>query len=375
MKKVLIPTKLDPVAKQLLETNGNYSVVQDESGDLASLAAQNPDTYALLVRSEKVTAEIIDALPSLKVVIRAGAGYNTIDIKYARSKKIDVMNTPGANANAVAEYVITAVHKWVDERGFDLQSAKVGIVGCGNTGGRVAGYFQKLGVQTVLYDPPKAEREEGFISAKESDLLKCDILTFHVPLTESGPHPTVHICSEAWLKHKFSLIVNTSRGGVVDEEALLKSHQQGTTKDYILDVWENEPLFDDEVAQHAFLTTPHIAGYSKEAKWKASEMVVNAMCEHFGSKKTGSIFHLNPSVSEKPEGLNSFTDFLWQNSNLKEYNSVFKSLIGLSDDEKSRRFAKLRSETETRFEFSAVVNAYREKSYLPDETTLFVSSN
>ena len=106
MKKVLIPTKLDPVAKELLEANGNYTVVQDDSTDLSVLAEQNPDTYALLVRSDKVTADIIDALPALKVVIRAGAGYNTIDIKHARSKKIDVMNTPGANANAVAEEVI-----------------------------------------------------------------------------------------------------------------------------------------------------------------------------------------------------------------------------------------------------------------------------
>jgi len=331
---------------------------------------------ALLIRTvTKINEQTLPDPGQLAFIGSATAGFDHVDIDYLNAKGVAFARSEGCNANAVAEYVITAVHKWADERGFDLQSAKVGIVGCGNTGGRVAGYFQKLGVQTVLYDPPKAEREEGFISAKESDLLKCDILTFHVPLTESGSHPTFHICSEAWLKHKFSLIVNTSRGGVVDEEALLKSHQQGTTKDYILDVWENEPLFDDEVAQHAFLTTPHIAGYSKEAKWKASEMVVNAMCEHFGSKKTGSIFHLNPSVSEKPDGLNSFTDFLWQNSNLKEYNSVFKSLIGLSDDEKSRRFAKLRSETETRFEFSAVVNAYREKSYLPDETTLFVSSN
>ena len=92
MKKVLIPTKLNAVARETLDAHGGYEVVQDESSDLASLAAQHPDTYALIVRSEKVTSEIIDALPSLKVVIRAGAGYNTIDTKYARSKQVDVMN-------------------------------------------------------------------------------------------------------------------------------------------------------------------------------------------------------------------------------------------------------------------------------------------
>src|SRR6056297_2921713 len=331
---------------------------------------------ALLIRTvTKINAKTLSSPGNLSFIGSATAGFDHVDLDYLNDIGIAFARSEGCNANAVAEYVITALYKWADERDVDLPSRQVGIVGCGNTGSRVVGYLKELGVQTVLYDPPKALREKSFTSSAESDLLECDILTFHTPLRNTGSHPTVHICSEEWLKQGFSLVVNTSRGGVVDEEALFKSHQEGKTKDYKLDVWENEPLFDDEVAQHAFLTTPHIAGYSKEAKWKASEMVVNAMCEHFGSKKTGSIFHLNPSMSEKPEGLNSFTDFLWQNSNLKEYNSVFKSLIGLSDDEKSRRFAKLRSETETRFEFSAVVNAYREKSYLPDETTLFVSSN
>jgi len=79
MKKVLIPTKLNAVARETLNNHGSYEVVQDDSADLATLASQHSDAYALFVRSEKVTAEIIDALPSLKVVIRAGAGYNTID--------------------------------------------------------------------------------------------------------------------------------------------------------------------------------------------------------------------------------------------------------------------------------------------------------
>ena len=106
MKKVIIPTKLDKVAREILTANGNYEVVQEESEDLEGLAKQNPDAYAMIVRSNKVTPEIIDSLPQLKVIVRAGAGYNTIDTKYARQKGVDVMNTPGANSNAVAEEVI-----------------------------------------------------------------------------------------------------------------------------------------------------------------------------------------------------------------------------------------------------------------------------
>ena len=109
MNKVLIPTKLDTVAARILEGNGNYTVIQDTKTPLEALVAANPDAYALIVRSEPVTAEIIDQLPQLKVIVRAGAGYDNIDTKHARKRDVDVKNSPGANANAVAEEVIAMI--------------------------------------------------------------------------------------------------------------------------------------------------------------------------------------------------------------------------------------------------------------------------
>ena len=106
MKKVLIPTKLDKVARELLTSSGQYTVVQAEKTELLILAQQHPDAHALIVRSEKVTPDILDALPNLKAIVRAGSGFNTIDVKYARQKKVDVLTTPGANSNAVAEEVV-----------------------------------------------------------------------------------------------------------------------------------------------------------------------------------------------------------------------------------------------------------------------------
>ena len=97
MNKVLIPTKLSDVAANTLKTAG-YEVIQDADTPLEKQVAAHPDTVALIVRSEKVTPEIMDALPSLKLVVRAGAGYDNIDIVYARKKNVDVMNTPGANS-------------------------------------------------------------------------------------------------------------------------------------------------------------------------------------------------------------------------------------------------------------------------------------
>ena len=108
MPTILIPTKLDTAAADILRDNG-FDVVQDADKPLDELVRAHADATGLIVRSEKVTAAVIDALPSLKVVVRAGAGYDNIDTKHARRQGSDVMNTPGANANAVAEEVIALV--------------------------------------------------------------------------------------------------------------------------------------------------------------------------------------------------------------------------------------------------------------------------
>ena len=151
MNKVLIPTKLSDVAANTLKTAG-YEVIQDADTPLEKQVAAHPDAVALIVRSEKVTPEIMDALPSLKLVVRAGAGYDNIDIVYARKKNVDVMNTPGANSNAVAEEVmamILAYYRhivqadattreglWEKKKymGSELTKKTVGIIGLGNIG-------------------------------------------------------------------------------------------------------------------------------------------------------------------------------------------------------------------------------------------------
>ena len=138
MRKVLIPTKLDKVAANLLTEHG-YEVVFDTATPMDELIKRNPDAEVLIVRSENVTPEVIDALPKLKLVVRAGAGFNTIDIKYARKRDVDVMNTPGANSNGVAEEVgleDIAVH--METEGFQ------GILGIG-------GDKDQDGIRTLLF--------------------------------------------------------------------------------------------------------------------------------------------------------------------------------------------------------------------------------
>ena len=202
MKKVLIPTKLDSIARELLEANG-YQVVQDSDTPMLDLVKSHPDCEALIVRSEKVTPEIIDLLPKLKTVIRAGAGFNTIDIKYARKKNVDVMNTPGANSNAVAEEVIalalavfrhviqgditTRAGGWEKKKfmGSELTGKTIGIVGLGNIGQLVAKRTSGFDVKILAYDPlvsPERAKAVGATMCTLEDIFKeSDIITLHIP--------------------------------------------------------------------------------------------------------------------------------------------------------------------------------------------------
>ncbi|MBR4612714.1 MAG: phosphoglycerate dehydrogenase, partial [Kiritimatiellae bacterium] len=239
MKKVLIPTKLDGIAAKILTDNGNYSVVQDSTTPFDELVAANSDSYALIVRSEQVTAATIDALPQLKVIVRAGAGYNTIDTKYARKRGVDVMNTPGANANAVAEEVIALIladmrhvvaadpsvraGKWEKKNfmGTELSGKTVGIVDLGNIGRLVAKRLKGFDCRILGYDPlvpgDKA-RASGIEPMPLEELFaESDIVTLHIPETDS----TRKMLSTELLScmKTGATIVNCARAGIVDEDA------------------------------------------------------------------------------------------------------------------------------------------------------------
>ena len=188
MTKVLIPTKLDKAAAQLL-IDKNYNVVQDAATPLADLCKANADAEVLIVRSEGVTQEIIDLLPNLKLVVRAGAGFNTIDTKYARSKNIDVMNTPGANSNGVAEEVVaimlalyrkvvpadisTRKGDWEKSKfmGREITGKTVGILGLGHIGQLLVN-VSPVSISKLLLLIPSFLKKKPLLSASNSAPLK-----------------------------------------------------------------------------------------------------------------------------------------------------------------------------------------------------------
>ena len=282
---VLIATRLDSIARETLEQHKGYVVTQVDAGDLTTLAATYPDVEALIVRSEAVTAEVIDAFPKLQIIVRAGSGYNTIDVRHARAKGIDVMNTPAANSNAVAEEVIalmladarhiveadqtTRAGMWEKKRllGCEITGKTIGIVGLGYIGQLVARRLSGFDVRIVAADPlvTTARAEEFGVDLLELEAVfeQADYVTLHIPENDE----TRGLIGEALLAKMKpgATIINCARAGIIDEDALVAALEAGQIAGAALDVTEIEPLPAESSLWDApnLLLTPHRAGASQ----------------------------------------------------------------------------------------------------------------
>jgi len=218
---------------------------------------------ALIVRTRTKVNEQLLAGSKVRLVCTATIGFDHIDTDYCDSHGIRWMSCPGCNAQAVCNYIEEAL---IEVRA----KGTIGIVGVGHVGSLVAQMAERKGFTVLPNDPPK-----GIGVSLDEIAENSDIITFHVPLDKS----TYHMCDEAFLAKCKSgaLIINAARGGVVDEQALLRSGHP-----YILDTWENEPDIHPDVLRHALFASMHIAGYSVEGKRNASQMCLDAIAKAFG---------------------------------------------------------------------------------------------
>jgi len=241
------------------------------------------DADVLLVRS--ITPVDSDLLAESKVrfVATATIGFDHIDIDFLRRNNIGFASAPGSNANSAAEYVIAGLLEIGRKYDIDLEDKSIGIIGVGNVGSRVAKKCAALGMQIYLNDPP-LQRETGegkYLPLDE--LFDCDFITFHTPLTFEGVDKTYHLADEKFFKSlkERCVLVNASRGGVVDSEALKTAIRSGRLRAVVLDVWENEPNIDMELLEMVDIGTPHIAGYSLDGKIAGMIMIYKEVCEYF----------------------------------------------------------------------------------------------
>lgn len=239
---------------------------------------------ALVVRTRTHCNRDLLEGSQVKFIVTATIGFDHIDTEYCHEAGIAWTNCPGCNAGSVEQYIHSVFLLLKREKGLKLEETTLGIVGVGHVGSRVKRMAESLGMKVLLNDPPRADKgEKGFVDLR-TIASESDVITFHIPLIKEGIYRTYHLVDKDFL---FSLkrnpvIINSSRGEVVDTASLLIALSAGKVKDAVIDTWEYEPVISRELMEVAFLATPHIAGYSADGKANATRMSLEALARFFG---------------------------------------------------------------------------------------------
>ena len=242
------------------------------------------DADALIVRTRThCNRELLEG-SRVKFIATATIGFDHIDTEYCKQAGIKWTNAPGCNSASVAQYIQSSLLVWKSIKNRKLDELTIGIIGVGNVGSKVAKVAQDFGMRILRNDLPREEKEgsESFTSLNKI-AEECDIITFHVPLYKEGKYKTFHLADGNFfrsLKRK-PLIINTSRGEVIETNALLNALNSQAISDAIIDVWEHEPEINRELLEKVIIGTPHIAGYSADGKANATRMSLDAICDFF----------------------------------------------------------------------------------------------
>ena len=242
------------------------------------------DADALITRTRtKCGRELLEGT-SIRFIASATIGYDHIDTDYCKERGIEWTNAPGCNSSSVEQYIVSTLLWLAVHRDMDLNALTLGVVGVGNVGSKVAHAAEALGMKVLLNDPPR-ERVEGKAEFVSLEALKeqSDIISLHVPLNKGGLNSTFHMVNREFITSLKSgaILINSSRGAVVEEAALLEGIRKGKLSDVILDVFENEPLVNRDLLESLTLATPHIAGYSLDGKANGTSMSVQAISSFF----------------------------------------------------------------------------------------------
>lgn len=233
------------------------------------------DADALVIRTRTRCDETLLAGSRVRMIATATIGFDHIDLAWCRRNGIEVATAAGCNARGVLQWVAAVFALLARRQGWTPGQRTLGVVGVGHVGSLVKSYAEAWGFRVLCCDPPREERERcGFLPLEEV-ARQADILTFHTPLDDS----TRHMAGE-WLFRMMkpgAVLLNSSRGEVVDGEALLRSELE-----WALDVWEHEPELNPELLRRALVATPHIAGYSLQGKANATALAVAALARKFG---------------------------------------------------------------------------------------------
>lgn len=339
-------------------------------GDLLTYPGRQIDSslvkeaHILLVRSvTRVDKQLLNR-SKVRFVATATIGCDHVDTDYLEKKRIGFASAAGCNANSVAEYMVAALLMLSRGHGFSLSEKTIGVVGVGNVGSRVVKKADILNMKILQNDPPlkRGTGKEQFRPLEEL-LEQSDIVTLHVPLTYKGQDTTYHIADNAlFAKMKAgSFLINTSRGGVVDNTHLLMALKQNRLSGAVLDVWEGEPEIDHQLLRAVDVATPHIAGYSLDGKSTATLLIYKAACHFLNTPCEWQLPELPPHPcpliqvdvrGRKDEEI--LSEIVRQACNLERDDQDLRRILQLPLPERKTYFDRLRTEYPVRREFNAI---------------------
>ena len=280
--------------KEVITENGHQTVLLEKYTDVQQLLDAVADADAMIVRSDKVTPAVIDAAKNLKIVVRAGAGYDSIDTAYAKEKNVIVENTPGQNANAVAELVfgllVYAVRGFYNGKsGSELMGKKLGILAFGNVGRNVARIAKGFGMQIYAYDafcPKEAIEKEGVVAVDSQDELfkTCDIVSLHIPATAETKQ-SINARTVGQMK-KGAILINTARTEVINEPELLQLTSERTDIKYITDIMPDAHDSFSAFEGRYFSTPKKMGAQTAEANTNAGIAAAKQICAYFATGDT-----------------------------------------------------------------------------------------
>ena len=255
---------------------------------------------ALLCRSITQVNQSLLQDTKVKFVGTATIGTDHLDIDWLESNHIRWANAAGCNAAAVAQYVLSGLAFWSLTQKCDIKKLKIGIVGAGNVGTELARCLDLLGIHYLLCDPPLESQGDKRSLVSFEEALKCDVISLHVPITNTGRYPTRHLIHQAILAQikPNQLLINASRGAVIDNQALTDYLSDSKSAAIILDVFENEPDVPMELIEKCLLATPHIAGHTLEGKLRGSWLIFKAFCKAFDIATTRKESELYPQANQ-----------------------------------------------------------------------------
>lgn len=299
--KVLIATEkpFAPAAvediKKILGEAGHEVTLLEGYKDKSDLLAAVKDVNAMIVRSDKITKDVLDAAPELKIVVRAGAGYDSIDTAYAKEKGIVVENTPGQNSNAVAELVfgllVYAKRKFFSGKaGSELKGKKIGILAFGNVGRNVARIAKGFDMDVYAYDafiPAEKIEALGVHAAKSQEDLfeKCDIVSLHIPATpETKQSINYALVSKM---EKGAILINTARKEIINEPELIKLMEERPDLTYITDIKPDaDEEFKTKFEGRYFATPKKMGAQTAEANINAGIAAAHQIAAFFATGDT-----------------------------------------------------------------------------------------